>query len=132
MAEPMPVTSETPETRPVTETDEMRMETDDHAIEIPVPEPPLAAPPVPPPQLTRHRIYGKRGSTVEHERSVKPRIELPEEDELFMSGQLQSFREQVQEHGSDLGVEGTGAFSVFSNCKNSGTSTRNGPLKSSD
>ena len=49
-----------PETRPVTETDEMRMETDDHATEIPVPEPPLAAPPVRPPQLTRHRIYGKR------------------------------------------------------------------------
>ena len=113
MAEPMPVTSETPETRSVTETDEMRMETDDHATEIPVPEPPLVAPPVPPPQLTRHRIYGKRGSTVEHERSVKPRIELPEEDELFVSGQLQCFREQVQEHVRDHGVEGTGAFSVF-------------------
>ena len=40
MAEPMPVTSETLETRPVTETDEMRMETDDHATEIPVPDPP--------------------------------------------------------------------------------------------
>ena len=36
MEEPMPVTSDTPETRPVTETDEMRMETDDHATEIPV------------------------------------------------------------------------------------------------
>ena len=58
MAEPVPVTSETPETRPVTETDEMSMETDDHATEIPIPEPPLASPPVPPPQLTRHRIYG--------------------------------------------------------------------------
>ena len=63
----------------------MHMETDDHAAEIPVPEPPLAAPPVPPPQLTRHRIYGKRGSAVEHERSVKLRIGLPEEDELFVS-----------------------------------------------
>ena len=41
--DPMPVTSEKPETRPVTETDEMRMETGDHAAEIPVPEPPLAA-----------------------------------------------------------------------------------------
>ena len=50
MEEPMPVTSDTPETRPVTETDEMRMETADHAAEIPVPEPPLAAPLVPPPQ----------------------------------------------------------------------------------
>ena len=50
---------------------------------------------------------------MEHERSVKPRIEVPEEDELFVSGQLQSFREQVQEHVSDHGVEGTGAFSVF-------------------
>ena len=88
MAEPMPVTSETPERRHVTETDEMRMENDDHATEIPVPEPHLAAPPVLPPQLTRHRIYGKRGSTVEHERSVKPRIELPEEDELFVSVKL--------------------------------------------
>ena len=119
MEEPMPVTSDTPETRPVTETDEMRMETDDNATEIPVPEPPLAAPPVPPPQLTRHRIHGKRGSAVEHERSVKPRIELPQEDELFVSGQLQSFREQVREHVNDHGVEGTGAFSVFSNCQNS-------------
>ena len=61
MEEPMPVTSDTLETRPVTEADEMRMETDDHAAEISVPEPPLAAPPVPPPQLTRHRINGKRG-----------------------------------------------------------------------
>ena len=124
MAEPMPLTSETPETRAVTETDEMHTETDDHATEIPVPEPPLAAPPVPPPQLTRHRIYGKRGSTVEHERSVKPRIELPEEDELFVSDQLQSFREQVREHVSDHGVEGTAAFSVFSNCKNSGATLK--------
>ena len=120
MEESTPVTSDTPATRPVTETDEMRMETDDHATESPVSEPPLAAPPVPPPQLARHRIYGKRGSAVEHERSVKPRIELPEEDELFVSGQLQSFREQVREHVSDHGVEGTGAFSVFSNCENSG------------
>ena len=62
--------------------------------------------------MTRHRIFGKRGSAVEHERTVKPRIELPEEDELFVSGQLQIFREH---HG----VERTGAFSVFSNCQNS-------------
>ena len=61
--ESMPFTSDTPETRPVTETDEMRMETDDHATEISVSEPPLAAPPVPPPQLTRHRICGKRGTS---------------------------------------------------------------------
>ena len=98
--ESMPLTSDTPETRPVTETDEMRMETDDHVTEIPVSEPPLAAPLVPPPLLTRHRIYVKRVSTVEHERSVKPRIELPEEDELFVSEQLQSFREQVEKHVS--------------------------------
>ena len=124
MEEPMPVTSDTPETRPVSETDEMRMETDDHAAEIPVPEPPLAAPPVPPPQMSRHRIYGKRGSAVEHERSVKPRIELPEEDELFGSGQLQSFREQVREHVCDHGVEETRAFSVFSNCQNSGATLK--------
>ena len=57
---------------------------------------------------------------MEHERSVKPRRELPEVNEMFVSGQLQSFREQVQEHVSDHGVEGTGAFSVFSNYKSSG------------
>ena len=119
MEESMPVTSDTPETRPVTETDEMRMENDDHAAEIPVPEPPPASQSASPPQLTRHRIHGKRGSAVEHERCVKPRIELPEEDGLFVSGQLQSFREQVREHVSDHGVEGTGAFSVLSSCQNS-------------
>ena len=46
-------------------------------------------------------------------RSVRLRIELPEEDELFVSSQLQSFREQVQEHISDHGVEGIGAYTVF-------------------
>ena len=47
--------------------------------------------------------------------SVRRRIELPEEDELFESSQLQSFREQVQEHVSDHGVEGIGAYTVFAN-----------------
>ena len=51
-----------------------------------------------------HRIYGKREAAVAHERSVRPRIELLEEDELFVYSQLQSFREQVQEHVSDHGV----------------------------
>ena len=74
LKDPIPVTSDTPETKPVTETDEMRMETDDHVVETPVPEPPLAVPNVSPPQSIRHRIYGKRGSAVKHERSVKPRI----------------------------------------------------------
>ena len=119
LEDPMPVTSDTPETRPVTETDETRMETDDHVAETNVPEPPLVAPPVPPQQLPRYRIHGKRESAVEHERSVQPRIELPEEDELFVSGQLQSFREQVREHVNDRGVEGIGANSVFSHCQNS-------------
>ena len=41
-------------------------------------------------------------------------MELPEEDELFVSSQLQSFREQVQEHVNDHGVEGIGAYAVFS------------------
>ena len=59
---------------------------------------------VPPPPLPQHRIYGKREAAVVHERSVRPRIELPEEDELFVHSQLQSFREQVQEHVSDHGV----------------------------
>ena len=96
MEESMPVTSDTPETRPVTETDEMRKETDDHATEIAVPEPPLAAPPFPPPQLTRHRICGKRGSAVEHEISVKPRIDLPEEDELFCVRSVAEFSRACQ------------------------------------
>ena len=84
LEDPIPVTSDTPGTKSVTETDDMRMETDDHVAETPVSEPPLAAPSVPPPQLSRHRIYEKRGSAVEHERSVKPRIALPEEDELII------------------------------------------------
>ena len=41
-----------------------------------------------------------------------------------MSGQLQSFREQVREHVSDHGVEGTGALSVFSNYQNSGATLK--------
>ena len=61
----------------------------------------------------RHRIYGKREAAVVHERSVRPRIELPEEDELFVHSQLQSFREQVQERVSDHGVEGIGDHTVF-------------------
>ena len=40
---------------------------------------------------------------------------LREEDELFVSSQLQSFREQGQEHVSDHGVEGVGANAVFAN-----------------
>ena len=63
----------------VTEIDELRMETDDHVVETPVPEPSLAAPSVSTSHLPRHRIHGKRGSALKHERRVKPRIELPEE-----------------------------------------------------
>ena len=44
------------------------------------------------------------------EKNVKQRIELPEEDELFVSSHLQSFREQVQEHGA----EGIGAHAIYS------------------
>ena len=63
-----------------------------------------------------NRIYGKREAAVVHERSVRPRsIELPEVDELFVSSQLQSFREQIQEHVSDHGVKGIGAYTVFAN-----------------
>ena len=64
---------------------------------------------------------------MEHERSVKPRRELPEEDELFVSSQLQSFREHVQEHVNDHGAEGIGACTVFtsvSNCKISEAASR--------
>ena len=40
---------------------------------------------------------------------------LREEDELFVSCPLQSFREQVQEHVSDHGVERVGVYAVFAN-----------------
>ena len=65
--------------------------------------------------MPQHRIYGKREAAVVHERSVRPRIELPEEDELFVHSQLQSFREQVHEDVSDHGVEGIGICTVFAN-----------------
>ena len=82
------------------------METDDPDTGATVSEPPPVSQSVPSSPLPQHRIYGKREAAVVHERSVRPRIELPEEDVLFMSSQLQSFREQVQEHVSDQGVEG--------------------------
>ena len=68
----------------------------------------------------RHRclntkIYVKREAAVVHERSVRLRIELPDKDALFVHSQLQIFREQVQEHVSDHGVEGIGAYIVFAN-----------------
>ena len=91
------------------------METDDPDTTATVSEPPLVSQLVPPSQLPQHRIYGKREAAVAHERSVRLRIELPEEDELFVSRQMQSFREQVQEHVSDHGVEGVGAHTVFAN-----------------
>ena len=67
------------------------METDDLDTKTSVPEPPSLSQSVSPSQLPRHRIYGKSEAAVEHRRSVRPRIELPEEDELFVSTQLQSF-----------------------------------------
>ena len=49
-----------------------------------------------------------------------------EEDELFVSSQLQSFREQLQEHVSDHGVEGIGAYAVLANsvCENLETTSK--------
>ena len=73
------------------------LESDDPDTTATVPEPLPVVQPVPPPPLPQHRIYGKREAAVVHERSVRPRIELPEEDESFVHSQLQSFREQVQE-----------------------------------
>ena len=90
------------------------METDDPDTMTVVPEPPVSQS-VPPSQLPQHRIYGKREDAVVNERSVRPQIELPEEDALFVSSPLQSVREQVQEHVSDHGVEGIGAYTVFAN-----------------
>ena len=118
----MPATHDASEpTTPVPGTDETQdggspdMETDDPDTTATVPEPPPVVQPVPPSPLPQHRIYGKREAAVVHERSVRPRIELPEVDELFVHSQLQSFREQVQEHVSDHGVEGIGAYTVFAN-----------------
>ena len=89
--------------------------TDDPDTTATVPEPPPVVQPVPPSPLPQHRICGEREAVVAHERSVRPCIELPEEDELFVHNQLQSFREQVQEHVSDHGVVGVGAYTVFAN-----------------
>ena len=116
---PMSATHDSSEPTPVPESDETQdrespdMETDDPDTTATVPEPPPVVQPVPPPPLPQHRIYGKREAAVVHERSVRPRIELPEEEELFVHSQLQSFREQVQEHVSDHGVQGIGAYTVF-------------------
>ena len=114
------------EPTPAPKTDEthnkesLDMETDDPHTMTSVPGPPPVLQSTSPPLLPRHRTHGKRESAVEHGRSVKPRIELPAEDELFVLSQLQSFRAQVQEHVNDHGVEGVGAYTVFSsvsNCK---------------
>ena len=118
---PMSTTHDSSESTPAPETDKTQnreypdMETDDPDTMTADPEPPPVSQSVPSSQLPQHRIYGKREAAVVHERSVRPRIELPEEDELFVSRQLQSFREHVQEHVSDHGVEGIGAYTVFSN-----------------
>ena len=118
---PMLATHDWRETTPTPETDETQdrespdMETRDPDTTTAVLEPPPVSRSVPPSQVSQHRIYGNRVAAVVHERSVRPRIELPEEDELFVSSQLQSFREQVQEHVSDHGVEGIGAYTVFAN-----------------
>ena len=117
----MPDTHDSSEPTPVPGTDETKdrespdMETDDPDTTAAVPEAPPVSQSNPQPPLPQHRIYGKREAAVVHERSVRPRIELPEEDELFVHSQLQSFREQVQEHVSDHGVEGTGACTAFAN-----------------
>ena len=118
----MPVTHDSSELTPVPGNDETQdrespdMETDDPDTTATVPEPPLVVQPVPPPPLPQQKIYGKRQAAAVHERSVRPRIELPEEDELFVHSQLQSFREQVQEHVSDHGVEGSGACTGIGAC----------------
>ena len=91
------------------------METDDPDTITAVPEPPLVLQSASPSQLPQHKIYGKREAAVVHERSVRSGIELLEEDELFVSSQLQSFREQAQEHVSDHGIEGIGAYIVSAN-----------------
>ena len=94
----MSATHDSSEPTPVPETDETQdrespnTETDDPDTTACVPEPPPVVQSVPPSQLPQQRIHGKREAAVVHERSVRSRIELPEEDELFVSSQLQSFR----------------------------------------
>ena len=90
----MPETHDSGGPTPVPGTDETQdresldMETDDPDTTVTVSEPPPVVQSVPPPPLPQHRIYGKREAAVVHERSVRPRIELPEEDELFVHSQL--------------------------------------------
>ena len=82
----MPATHDSSEPTPVSGTDEKQdrespdMETDDPDTTATVPEPSPVVQPVLPPTLPQRRIYGKREAAVAHERSVRPRIELPEED----------------------------------------------------
>ena len=100
---PAPETDETPdEESPDMETDDL--DTKKHLFLSHLPFCSLS--------LRRSCLNTKEFAVV-HERSVRPRIELPAEDELFVSSQLQSFREQVQEHVNDHGVEGIGAHTVF-------------------
>ena len=88
MEDPTSATHDTSEPTPAPETDETHdrespdMETDDPDTMTAVPEPPPVLQSASPSLLPRHRVHGKRESAVEHERSVKPRIELPEEDEV--------------------------------------------------
>ena len=96
---PMPAMHDSSEPTPVPGTDETQdrespdMETYDPDTTATVPEP--------------------HPTAVVHERSVRPRIELPDEDELFVHSQLQSSGEQVKEHVSDHGVDGIGVHTVF-------------------
>ena len=100
---PTSATHDSSEPAPAPGTDETQerespdMETDDPDTTATVSEPPPVSQLVPPSPLPQHRIYGKREPAVAHERSVRPLIELPEEDELFVHSQVQSFREQVTE-----------------------------------
>ena len=79
---PVPGTDETQDR------ESLDMETDDPDTTVTVSEPPTVVQSVPPPPLPQHRIYGKREAAVVHERSVRPRIELPEEHGLFVHSQL--------------------------------------------
>ena len=117
------------EPKPAAETDGTHdegspdMETDDLDTKTSAPESPSVLQSVSPSQLPQHWTYGKREAAVVHERSVRPRLELSEEDELFVSSQLQSFREQVQEHVNDHEVEVIGTYTVFASavCETSET-----------
>ena len=91
LEDPMPVKSDTPETKPVTETYEMHMETDDHVVETPVPEPPLAVPTVFSFTFASTQNLWKTWICSETRKECQASNRVARRRLVLMSGQLQSF-----------------------------------------